>query len=479
MIKLKQILFESLTQSVYDFIKQTIKGTEWEDKVYAVGGYVRDKLMGLNPKDIDLMVDMKDGGIKFAEWITKKLNIYKEGSNPIIFPTFGTAKFNLRGIKFQGYDLSEMDIEAVMPRGEKYIEGSRNPETFYVDLKQDAERRDLTINALFQRLSDDEILDLTGYGKEDLRKKLIRTPLDAKIIFKDDPLRMLRVIRFAVKYGFDINLQTIRAMKENADLLSIISKERIQDELNKMLLTKNPDKAIRLLKITGLYKYVIPELEQLFNLEQNKKYHNMDVFNHTMNVLKNVPADLKTRLSALFHDIGKGATKEVIENEVHFYKHEDVGADMAEEIMKRLKYPNDIIISVTTAIRNHMRMKGAGMEGKNISDKALRKLKRDLGDHLEHTLDLMHSDNLSHSDTASMPNQIPALRQRLSTVGDVPSGQHIKLPVNGLDLMKAFDLKPSKKLGDLLKKVEDAYLENPHLTKQQALDVVKKELKGD
>ena len=168
--------------------------------------------------------------------------------------------------------------------------------------------------------------------------------------------------------------------------------------------------------------------------------------------------------------------KKIIDSEVHFFSHEDVGADVAEEIMKRLKYPNDVIIAVSTAVRNHMRMKSAGNEGTEISDKALRKLKRDLGDHLEHTLDVMHADNLSHSDDASMPKQIPALRKRLSSVGDVSSTQHIKLPVNGFDIMQHFDIKPGKQLGDLLKIIEDAYLENPNLTKDEALNIIKKEL---
>lgn len=168
--------------------------------------------------------------------------------------------------------------------------------------------------------------------------------------------------------------------------------------------------------------------------------------------------------------------KRIIDSEIHFYKHEECGSAMAEEIMKRLKYPNEIIDAVSVAVRNHMRMKGAGPEGDVVSDKALRKLKRDLGDHLEHTLDLMHADNSSHSEESSMPNQIPALRTRLANVGDVSSAQHMPLPVNGIDLMREFDLKPGKQLGDLLKVVEDAVMENPQLTKQQALDIVKREL---
>lgn len=171
--------------------------------------------------------------------------------------------------------------------------------------------------------------------------------------------------------------------------------------------------------------------------------------------------------------------KKIIDSEIHFYKHENISAILTKQILQNLKYPNEIIDAVCISIENHMRMKGAGFEGEVVSDKALRKLKRDLGDHLERTLNLMHADNISHADASSMPYQIPGLRKRLAAVGDVPSGAHIKLPVNGFDLMQEFDLKPNKQLGDLLKKVEDAYLENPQLTKQQALDIVKKELEND
>lgn len=475
MIKLKQILLENKINSAYDFLKQQTKGTEWEGKIYAVGGYARDKMLGLQPKDLDIMVNEPDGGIKFAEWITKKLGIYKTGSNPVIFPKFGTAKFVLYNIKHNGEDLSGLDIEAVMPRGEKYSDESRKPETFFTDLKTDALRRDLTINAMYQRLSDDEIIDLTGKGKEDLKNKLIRTPLDPDIIFSDDPLRMLRVIRFAVKYDFGIQLSTIRAIKKNAHRLDIISKERIQDELNKILLTKNPVRGIKLIKITGLLDFIAEELKELINLSQNK-YHHLDAWKHSLEVLKNTPPDLITRISALLHDVGKGRTKTIVNNEIHFYAHENISADMAEAIMKRLKYPNDIINAVVNAIKNHMRLKPAGNKGEGISDKALRKLKRDLGDHLEQTLDLIHADNVSHADSASMPDQITNIRKRYGTLKDIPQTQHIKLPINGKDLQDMFGLKPGKELGDLLRQLEDEYMENPDITREEAIEFIKNKL---
>lgn len=472
---LQQVMLENKINILYDFIKSTIRGSEWEDKVYAVGGFTRDRLMDIEPKDLDIMVDAPNGGIEFANWITKKLGVYKENSNPVIYPKFGTAKFNFRGITFRGQDLSDLDIESVMPRGETYTAGSRKPETFFTTLTHDAERRDLTINALFQRLSDDEILDLTGKGKDDLKNKLIRTPLDPDFIFAEDPLRMLRVIRFAVKYGFGLQLSTIKALKRNAEKLKDISEERIMVELNNMLLTKNPAQAIRLLKISNLYNYIIPELNDIIDLKQNK-YHDQDAFGHTLTVLNGVPANIITRLSALFHDIGKGQTKSIIDNEIHFYEHEFVGSRMAREILTRLKYPNDIIEPVVAAIKNHMRFKSTGQYGEKLNDKTLRKFKHDLGDHLETVLDLMDSDNKAHG-SHSMPDQVPGIRSRISKLKDLPStGQHLKLPINGNDIMQKFGVKKGVQIGELIDVVKDKFFEDPDMTRDEAFEIVKNEL---
>jgi len=470
MIGLCYLLKEGIKeQTAVDLLSKLVKKSPYKGKVFLAGGYVRDELLGIDPKDIDLVVEMPDGGIEFAKWVTKELGIYSP-SNPVIFPRFGTAKFNLRGIKHEGQDLSDIDVECVMTRKEKYMDASRKPEVSPGTLTQDVERRDFTVNSLLKDLTTGEVLDLTGMGKGDLKKGIVRTPLNPDIIFTEDPLRMLRAIRFTVKYGWNLPLFMIRAIKNNASKLNNISSERIQEELNKMLVTKSPDTAIRLLQITGLSKFVAPELDLLVGLKQNK-YHKWDANKHTLEVLKNTPPDLKTRLAALFHDIGKSTTKTVVDNEIHFYEHEDVSADVAGDIMRRLKYPNDIIDAVVKTIRNHMRLKGAGVEGEIISDKSLRKLQVDLGDHLEMTLDLMHADNLTHAGDYAMPKQIPGIRTRLKTVG-VPSAK-IKLPIDGNDVMEALKLKPGPLIGKLMKVVEDAYLENPNLTRTDALSLVK------
>lgn len=462
----------SKINAAYDFIKYQIKDTEWDNKVYAAGGYVRDELMGVTPKDLDLMVNRENGGIEFAEWITKKIGVYRKNSNPVIYPRFGTAKFNLRGIIFNDYNLSDVDIESVMPRSEKYKSGSREPDVEFSTLKKDSERRDLTVNSMFKNLTNDEILDLTGMGKDDIKRGLVRSPIDPDIIFDEDPLRMLRVIRATVKYNWDLPYFMLRSIKKNAKKIEYISSERIQDELNKMLVTNYPDKAIRLLQITKLSKYIFPELDKLVKLKQNK-FHKYDAMRHTLEVLKNTPPDLITRLSALFHDIGKGKTKEIIDNEVHFYLHEQIGAHMARDIMKRLHYPGHIIDAVTIAVGEHMRTKQSGDEA-DISDRSLRKLQRDLGPHLQHILDLIHADNISHADWANMPNQVPNIKRKFAQLEEKDKNAPKKSPLSGDDVMGILGIGQGKMVGQIMNILGDIYLDDPSLSVEELTEIVKK-----
>jgi poly(A) polymerase len=512
---LKQILNEGAKEvAVEDFIKNLIHGTEWENKVFIAGGYVRDFVMGKDPKDLDIMVDAPNGGFEFAKWITKKIGNYKGPSvdppwppkprynvddkgkpatkedqailddwiekltniqklytNPVIFPRFGTAKFNLRGITYQGQDLSTMDIEAVMPRSETYTAGSRKPEVGFSSLQGDAERRDLTVNALFKNISTGEILDLTGKGFDDLKKGIVRTPLEPSKTFTDDPLRMLRVVRFYAKYGWSIPKHIIKALKNNSQQLENISAERIQDELNKMLMTVNPDKAVKLLKITNLLQYIIPELKQAVKMTQNH-HHKMDVFDHTLDVLKKTQPVLVQRLMGLFHDIGKVVTRSVTPTGVHFYGHEEAGAEMVETIMRRLKYPTEVINAVKIGVANHMRLKHGGDTAVNLSDKSLRKFTMEVGEHLENVLGLIHADNIAHSEESSMPNQIEFVKNRLKSLNTTLKKPD--LPINGFDLQKELGLKPGPIFGEITKAITEAWLEDPKLSREKALDIAKK-----
>ena len=476
--EIKKMITEGIKEkALEDFIKTTIQGTEWQGKVFIAGGYVRDEFMGKDPKDLDLLVNSPNGGIEFAKWITKQVGSYKggpdetPGSNPVIFPRFGTAKFNLRGVIHNGIDLSDMDIESVMPRKEQYTAGSRKPVVTGGELKDDVERRDFTVNSLLKDLSTGEILDLTGMGKADIQAGIIRTPLNPDKIFTDDPLRMLRAVRFAVKYNWKLPMFMMRGLKKNASQLQNISQERIRDELNKMLVTSSPDKAVKLLKITGLLQFVIPELIPAIKMTQNV-HHKHDVFHHTLDVLKKTEPVLIQRLMGLFHDIGKTLTRTVNPDTkgVHFYGHEEVGEKIVGDVMTRLKYPNELIDAVKLGVRNHMILKQAGNAGVKINDKTLLKFRNEMGDQLENMLNVMHADNIAHSDASSMPNQITAIRNRLNNLKTIPTKP--KLPINGNDLIQ-LGIKPGPVFTDILKKITDAWYENPALSKEDALNIVK------
>ena len=474
MKKLTTLLQEGkVEKAAEDYLSKMVKRSPFKGKVYIAGGYVRDTVRGIDPKDIDLVVAMPEGGIKFAEWITKKIGAYKRGSNPVIFPKFGTAKFVMTGVKHNGQDLSDLDIEAVMTRKEQYRDGSRKPDVSPGTLKQDVDRRDFTVNSLLKDLTTGEIKDLTGQGKNDIKKGVVRTPLDPDVIFVEDPLRMLRAIRFTVKYGWDLPMFMIRSIKKNARKINSISKERIRDEIDKMLVTKRPKQAMRILKLTGLLQYIMPEVQALVGVKQGK-YHDKDVWNHSLDVLEKVPPVLSKRLGALFHDVGKKATQQIVDDDVHFYTHEKVGAKLAGAILKRLKYPTDMIKKITNNVEHHMRLKRSGDKGEEISDKALRKVKRTIGDHLEDLLDIMDADNKAHSGASSQDDQIAGIRMRLKDLDkDVPV--NAKLPLDGKDLIK-MGMKPGPEFKKMLDKVQSAVDDNPKLTKRQAMEIVKKSI---
>jgi len=452
-------------------ISDIIKNTKWENKVFIAGGAVRDEIMGLTPKDVDLLILENNGGIEFATWFCKELNIYKEDSNPIIYPRFGTAKLVLKGINFQNIDLSGIDIECVMPRKEIYNNESRNPDVEFGNLYDDVRRRDFTVNSLLKNISTNEILDLTKTGIQDIKTGVIRTPLDPDIIFSEDPLRMLRAIRFTVKFNWQLPLFMIRSIKKNAERISIISTERIIVELNKMLISDYPDKAIKLLIITDLCKYIIPEIVDLRNLTQNK-FHRWDALNHTLQVLKRVSPELKSRLAALFHDIGKFKAKKMVNGEIHFFEHEKIGAEITKDILTRLKYPNEIIKPVVTVVENHMRTKQYGKKAELVTDKTLRRLQNDLSENLELLLTLIDGDNNSHAEAHNLPEQVMNIRMRFNNLG-INNDTKISLPVNGFDIMEALVLQPGHEIRNVLEFVKEKYFEHPEMTKESALELIK------
>jgi len=463
MIKLKKLLLEQKTKEeiLLDFLREKIKNTKFEGKTFVAGGYVRDMVMGKKSKDIDITVALPNGGIEFATWITKQTGTYKENSNPVIFPSFGTAKFNLPGVKHMGVDIGDIDIECVMTRKEQYKDNSRKPEVDFGTPYEDVERRDLTINSLLYDISNQRILDLTGKGLSDIKNKVIRTPIDSNIIFKEDPLRMLRTIRFSVRYGWKLSDDMIKSLTKNSDMLKNISMERIQDEFNKIILSDSPSQGIKILIETDLMKYIIPEYYKLVGLKQND-YHEWDAFEHSLKVLENSPKRLEVRLAALLHDIGKINTVSNDDGKIHFYGHEFESAKMSKEILTRMKYPNSVINKVIKLVTNHMRTKYMGDDISKATDKALRKFMNEMGDDIEDLLDLIHADNISHGSPGwkhNMENQVDNIRKKLKQLGNFAG--KLKMPIDGNKIINMLNIKPNKEIGIILSKFKEMFFENP------------------
>jgi len=449
-----------------DLIRREIKGTKFEDKVFLVGGAVRDEIMGSkNFKDLDFIVNLENGGILFAEWITKRFNSFKDRSNPIIFPKFGTAKFNLY---ICGYE--DIEIEAVMPRQENYA-NSRKPEVQFASLRVDALRRDFSMNTLMKNISTRKIIDPLGKGFNDIHDQIIDTSSDPDIIFKDDPLRMLRAIRFYAKLGFRISDRLLNGIKRNSHFLESISQERIQEEFNQILLTNRTSEALRIMLSTGLMNYIIPELLELDGLEQTY-HHQWDALEHTLRTVENTSPKLMRRMGALLHDIAKARVRSITEDgKFHFFDHQTEGEKLAEEILIRLKYSSNFIKGIKTIVKNHMRFKMS----KTHSDKLLRKFRTDVGEYFEAVLDVIHADNISHGNGFNLPNQIPEIRKRFINLDDQKSEPN--LPINGNDIMEILRISPGPEVGKVLNLVKEAWFENPDITKKEAIEIIKRVVK--
>lgn len=434
--------------SIIEKIKQTIKGTVFENKSFIAGGYVRDMILGLPNKDIDIVVELPNGGILLAEFLANKL----KGTTVVIFERFGTAQTVIDGF----------ELEFVMTRKETYIENDRKCDVSFGTIQDDVLRRDFTINSMLLNISTGEVLDLCN-GKEDLKNGIIRTTSDPKIIFAQDPLRILRAIRFSSRFGFVIEQETFKNIEIFASKLNTLSKERIREELLKTLQGNGFIRGIELFIQLGLIEHIgLPELKLTIGMTQNH-FHNKDVFGHISDVIINSKPTALHRLAAMLHDIGKVNTKSIDENGVvHFYDHENISKIIAERFMKELKFSTEEIDLVTTAVESHMRISS------DITDKKIRKVRSKLGDaKFEFLLDLCEADRLSHTDKSV--EHIKRAREIKLKETNITSAN---LLVNGGDIMKMFNLKPCKKVGDMLKIVSDLMFENPEITKEEIIKVL-------
>lgn len=451
-----------------DFIKSSIIDSEWAHKVYLVGGCVRDELMGLPIKDIDLVVDYQDGGLKFAEWMTTTFpNVCK---NLVLYPRFGTSKFSII------VNNETVDIECVMPRGETYEEESRKPiDVKYVTLKEDALRRDFTVNALYKDIIDNKVIDPLNRGIDDIKNNILNTTSDPEDIFEEDPLRMLRAIRFHCCKHFDLTDDLISAIEYSSRYLYKISVERINDEFSKILCSDRPIDGINLLVGTGLMTFIIPEICETCGFNQYSKYHDKDVYEHTLNVVNLTKPILTHRLAALLHDIAKPHYHQDFYEDDKIVKRQFIGHDIksaeyAEKILKHLKYSNDIIDDVCFAIKNHMILKQIKYINNvlNIKESTCRRIHRLIFDHIDITLDLIDADNKSHAPEYCLPNQVNDFIAMTKKLGI--KNEKRKLPINGNDLIERFNVKPGPIIKEILDFANIIYDGIPDISKEQMLN---------
>ena len=456
-----------LYNSIIEYLKVIIKGTEWEGHVYTVGGCVRDEIIGDEVKDIDICVTLPNGGIRFAEWIQ---NSGLADKTTVVYSEFGTAKLHLN-------EFPDTELEFVQTRKEKYVNhSSRNPETAYGTIEDDCWRRDFTINALYCDISNGEIIDFTGMGLHDIRNHVIRTTNTPDAVFNEDPLRILRCIRFASRYGWEIEPITYEGMVHNLRRLEIITKDRIREELDKMLTCEFPVMAMELLRKTGAMRFVIPELEETYEMEQNE-YHFGTVWEHTMMVLEILKSNkLELRMAALLHDLGKTRVCSVSEGKVHFLKHELIGREMVDEVLRPLKYSNDFIRNVSFMVGNHMRCKKWGAECENMKDKKLRLLQFECGTEecFCNLMLLIDADNNAHAVDKCMPNQVEIIIEHTNIMIDERTAMFgYRLPINGREVMQVKGIKSGPLVRECLEYLLKLAFVNPLMGKDEMIKLLK------
>ena len=464
---MNEILFKNADEKIKKLVKliqESIKGTAFENHVFLVGGCVRDLLLKIPCKDVDVCVDIKNGGMLFANYMAMKHQCYVAGTNPVVFETYGTAKFQL----YKNEELKDIEIECVQTRKEQYHKESRNPDTVYGTIQEDAKRRDLTINSLYYNISTEKVHDYNN-GLDDLVNQVIKTPTDPDITFNDDPLRILRVIRFSTRFGWGIEKNTWLGMVKNAHRIKIISQERISDEISKILLCEKPSIGIRKMYYCGILHRVMPDIYDTTYAFESKNPM-VSTFDHTMNVVDTVQPYLENRLAALFHDVGR-----IITGRRRDVNPDKFSAEVAADDLKAMKFPNYVIKTVETAIKFH-RGFAVYADGVLPPDKKIRKFINLTGEDLGATVDLMNANNL-HCTYGKKKRQVLDILNRIEEMEDAEKAANVKLPINGNDIQQYFSIKPSPVVGIALEKVKDAYFENPNMTKDEALEIVEKLLK--
>jgi poly(A) polymerase len=422
-------------------------------EAYVIGGYVRDHIMGREHPDKDIDIVVLGDGVAMAKATAAEIN---PDIKVTVFKTFGTAMFRYRNY----------DIEFVGARKESYRKNSRKPTVSPGSLEDDQNRRDFTINALAISLnkgSFGEVLDPFG-GMDDIRNKILRTPLDPDTTFTDDPLRMMRAVRFSSQLGFTVSEATLTSISRNAERIKIVSAERITVELNKIIAADVPSGGFVLLEKTGLLSLILPEVDRLKGVEDKEGKGHKDNFHHTLKVLDNVAVmsdDLWLRWAALLHDIAKPVTKKFVPGTGWtFHGHEFIGAKMVPEIFARLKLPlNDRMKYVRKLVGLHLRP--ISLVQDEVTDSAVRRLLFEAGDDIDDLMLLCEADITSGNRMKVKRHRenFALVRNKLREIEEKDAVRIFQPPVHGEDIIAAFGIPPGPVVGVIKAAIKDAILD--------------------
>ncbi|MDY3520916.1 HD domain-containing protein [Riemerella anatipestifer] len=436
---------------------------------YIVGGYVRDLLMKRQvPTDIDFVTEQS--GIELAQAVAKELDSNLKVS---VFKTYGTAMIKWKGL----------ELEFVGARKESYSEDSRKPAVEQGSLEDDQKRRDFTINAMAISLGKEDfgrLVDPFG-GVQDLESKILKTPLEPLQTYSDDPLRMMRAIRFASTLNFKVEQNSLDAIKQEADRIKIVSMERIMVEFNKIMLSEKPSIGLKLLDDTGLLEKIIPELTALKGIEEIEGQTHKDNFYHTLEVVDNISKHtdkLWLRWSALLHDIGKAPTKKFVDGiGWTFHGHEFLGSKMAKPLFQRLKLPLGADLKYVQKMVK-LSSRPIALVTDDTSDAALRRLLFDVGEDLEDLFTLCKADITTKNAKKQerFRKNFEYVAQKIKEVEEKDQIRNFQPPISGEEIMALFQLKPGREIGILKEKVKEAILEGEiSNTPEEAKDFVIKE----